>query len=118
MRVWPCDRSTEVILARFEDTIVRLAATIEARRDGDPATSWSAKLLADRPLAAKKLAEEAVELALAAVQNDKAAVIAESADLIFHWLVVIAALGVTPDDVAGVLDARAGRSGIAEKATR
>ena len=118
MRELPCDRRTEVILARFDDTIVRLAATIEARRGGDPATSWSAKLLADRPLAAKKLAEEAVELALAAVQNDRAAVIAESADQIFHWLVLIAALGVTTDDVAAALEARERRSGIAEKAAR
>ena len=105
-------------MTRFNDTLERLAATIEMRRGADPATSWSAKLLADRPLAAKKLAEEAVELALAAVQNDNAAIIAESADVLYHWLAVIAGAGVTLDDVAAALEAREGVSGVAEKASR
>lgn len=105
-------------MTRFNDTLERLAATIEARRGADPATSWSAKLLADRSLAAKKLAEEAVELALAAVLNDRAAIIAESADILYHWLALIAAAGVTLDEVAGALEAREGRSGVAEKAAR
>lgn len=105
-------------MTRFNDTLERLAATIELRRGADPATSWSAKLLADRPLAAKKLAEEAVELALAAVQNDNAAIIAESADVLYHWLAVIAGAGVTLDDVAAALEAREGVSGVAEKASR
>jgi len=105
-------------LSRFNDTIERLNATIEARRGADPATSWSARLLADGPLAAKKLAEEAVELALASVQNDRAAVIAESADVIYHWLALIAGAGVTLDDIAAALEARESRSGIAEKAAR
>ncbi len=105
-------------MTRFNDTLERLAATIEVRRGADPATSWSAKLLADRPLAAKKLAEEAVELALAAVLNDKAAIIAESADVLYHWLAVIAGAGVTLDDVAAALEAREGVSGVAEKSSR
>lgn len=105
-------------MTRFSDTVERLAATIESRRGGDPATSWSAKLLADRPLAAKKLAEEAVELALAAVQNDRAGVIAESADVIYHWLALIASAGVSLDDIAAALETREGRSGVAEKAAR
>ena len=105
-------------MTRFNDTLGRLAALIEARRGADPAASWSAKLLADRPLAAKKLAEEAVELALAAVQNDQAAIIAESADLLYHRLALIAGAGVTLDQVAGALDAREGLSGLAEKAGR
>jgi len=105
-------------MTRFSETLVRLVATIEARRGGDPAQSWSAKLLANRPLAAKKLAEEAVELALAAVQDDRAQVIAESADLLYHWLALLAAAGVSLDEVAAALEAREGRSGIAEKAAR
>ena len=105
-------------MTRFSDTIERLAATIETRRGADPAGSWSARLLADRPLAAKKLAEEAVELALASVQNDRAAVIAESADVVYHWLALIAGAGVTLDDIAAALEARESRSGIAEKAAR
>lgn len=105
-------------MSRFDDILARLTATIESRRGGDPKSSWSAKLLADPTLAAKKLAEEALETSLAAVQGDKAAITAESADLIYHWLVVLAAAGVTLDDVAAALEAREGRSGVAEKASR
>ncbi len=105
-------------MSRFDDILSRLAATIESRKGADPETSWSAKLLADKPLAAKKLAEEAMEAALAAVQNNPDALAAESADLIYHWLVVLAAAGVSLDDVAAKLEAREGTSGIAEKASR
>ncbi len=105
-------------MSRFDDILSRLAATIESRKGADPETSWSAKLLADKPLAAKKLAEEAMEAALAAVQNNPDALAAESADLIYHWLVVLAAAGVSLDDVAAKLEAREGMSGIAEKASR
>jgi phosphoribosyl-ATP pyrophosphohydrolase len=100
------------------ETIEALARTIESRRGGDPETSWSARLIADPALAAKKLAEEAVETALAAVQGDRAAVAAESADLVYHWLALLAATGVSLEEVAAVLRAREGRSGIAEKAAR
>lgn len=105
-------------MSRFGDVVARLAAVIESRRGADPASSWSARLLADRPLAAKKLAEEAVETALAAVQGESDAVVAESADLIYHWLVLLAASGVDVDEVAAALEAREGRSGVAEKAAR
>jgi phosphoribosyl-ATP pyrophosphohydrolase len=105
-------------MSRFADVLARLAATIEARRGADPATSWSARLLADPQLAAKKLAEEAVEAALAAAQGDRAALTAESADLVYHWLALLAAMGVTLDEVAAVLEAREGTSGIEEKARR
>jgi phosphoribosyl-ATP pyrophosphohydrolase len=100
------------------ETIEALARTIESRRGADPASSWSARLIAEPALAAKKLAEEAVETALAAVQGDRAAVAAESADLVYHWLALLAATGVTLEDVAAVLCAREGRSGIADKAAR
>lgn len=105
-------------MSRFGDQVDTLAATIEARRDADPAQSWSAKLLADPELAAKKLAEEAVELALAAVAGRREGVVAESADLIYHWLALIAGAGVSLDAVADALAAREGRSGVAEKAAR
>lgn len=105
-------------MSRFADVLARLAATIEARRVADPATSWSARLIADPQLAAKKLAEEAVETALAAAQGDRAAVTTESADLVYHWLALLAAMGVSLDEVAGVLEAREGTSGVAEKASR
>ena len=105
-------------MSRFETVLARLEAVIESRRGADPAASWSARLLTDRPLAAKKLAEEAVETALAAVQGDRAGLIAESADLIYHWLVLLAASGVSRDEIAEALEGREGRSGVTEKASR
>ncbi len=106
-------------MSRLAETLDRLAATIAARKGADPATSYTASLLADGPQrAAKKLGEEAVETALAAVSGDKEAIAAESADLIYHWLVLLAACGVDPDAVAAKLEAREGRSGIDEKASR
>jgi phosphoribosyl-ATP pyrophosphohydrolase len=105
-------------MSEFGDVVERLASVIEARRGADPAASWSARLLANPTLAAKKLAEEALETALAAGQNDRAAVIAESADLIYHWLVLLGASGVSLVEVARTLESREGRSGIDEKAGR
>jgi len=105
-------------MSRFSDVVERLVAVIESRRGADPAASWSAKLLADPKLAAEKLAEEAVETALAAVENDREALTAESADLVYHWLALLAACGVSLDDVAAKLEAREGTSGVAEKAGR
>ena len=103
---------------RFADVVARLAAVIESRKDGDAAASYTAKLLADPTLAAKKLGEEAIEAVIAATQGDKGALAAESADLIYHWLVVLAAASVSLDDVATKLEAREGTSGLAEKASR
>ena len=101
------------------DTLARLEATIAARKGADPASSWTAKLLAGGPtLAAKKLGEEAIETVIAAVQGDADALAAESADLLYHWLVLLAAAGVSTDAVAAKLAAREGRSGIEEKASR
>jgi len=105
-------------MSRLGDTIDRLAAVIESRRGADPAQSWSARLIAEPTLAAKKLAEEAMEAALAAVQGQNDALAAESADLIYHWLALLAAAGVSLDEVAAKLEARESRSGIEEKAGR
>ena len=105
-------------MSRFAEVVERLRAVIESRKGGDPQISWSAKLLADPTLASKKLAEEAMEAALAAVKGEKDALAAESADLVYHWLVVLAAAGVSLDDVAAVLESREGVSGVAEKASR
>jgi phosphoribosyl-ATP pyrophosphohydrolase len=105
-------------MSRFTEVMEQLVATIESRRGGDPAQSWSAKLLADPALAAKKLGEEAIETVLAAAKGDKDALAAESADLVYHWLALLAASGVSLDEVAAKLEAREGRSGIAEKAGR
>ena len=105
-------------MSRFTEVFERLATVIESRRGADPAASWSARLIADPALAAKKLAEEAVETALAAGQGDKGAIAAESADMIYHWLALLAATGVGLDEVAAALEAREGRSGVDEKAAR
>ena len=105
-------------MTRFADVLARLTATIEARKGGDPAASYTAKLLADPSLAAKKLGEEAIEAVIAATQGDAHHLAAESADLIYHWLVVLAAAGVSLDEVAAKLEAREGTSGVAEKAAR
>lgn len=95
-----------------------LFAEIEARRSASPDTSYSAQLLADLPRAANKLGEEAVETVTAALTGSDEAVLAESADLIYHWMVVLAARGLTPLQVVETLAARAGTSGLAEKAAR
>jgi phosphoribosyl-ATP pyrophosphohydrolase len=105
-------------MSQFADVVARLAAVIESRKGGDASASYTAKLLADPSLAAKKLGEEAIEAVIAATQGDKAALAGESADLIYHWLVVLAAAGVSLDDVAAKLEAREGTSGLAEKASR
>ncbi|MEI9422381.1 phosphoribosyl-ATP diphosphatase [Mesorhizobium sp. Cs1299R1N1] len=85
---------------------------------GDP-DSWTAKLFArGMDKAAQKLGEEAVETVIAAVKGDKQGLVSESADLIYHWLVVLSIAGVPLDDVLKELEGRTGRSGIAEKASR
>jgi len=106
-------------MSRFSEVLARLSATIEARKGADAATSYTAKLLAGgAPLAAKKFGEEAVEAVIAAVQADGEALAAESADMIYHWLVLLAVAGVSLDAVAARLEAREGRSGVEEKASR
>jgi len=99
--------------------IDRLFAAIEARRNADPAVSYTAKLISEgRGKCAKKLGEEAIETCIAAVGDDRAALTAESADLLYHLLVVWAVSGLTPDDVYRALAAREGQSGLEEKAAR
>jgi phosphoribosyl-ATP pyrophosphohydrolase len=105
-------------MSRFGEVVDRLSAVIASRAGGDVATSWSARLIAEPTLAAKKLGEEALELALAAVQSDRAAIVGESADVIYHFLALLAASGVSLDEVAEELARRESRSGVAEKASR
>lgn len=105
-------------MSRFADVVARLSATIAERRGAEAATSYTAQLLSDPAKAAKKLGEEAVETVIAALGVDKDALAAESADLVYHWLVVLAAAGVSLDEVAAKLEAREGTSGLAEKASR
>ena len=98
----------------------RLFATIAARKaEGDAQNSYTAKLLAAGvEKCAKKLGEEAVETALAAVSGNKDHLAAESADLLYHLAVLWAAAGLSPEEVYAKLAAREGLSGLAEKAAR
>ena len=104
-------------MAQF--SLAELEKIINQRaQSGDP-DSWTAKLFArgiDK--AAQKLGEEAVETVIAAIRDDKKALVSESADLIYHWLVVLGIAGVPLDDVLKELETRTGRSGITEKASR
>ncbi|PZO68778.1 MAG: phosphoribosyl-ATP diphosphatase [Pelagerythrobacter marensis] len=101
------------------DTLARLAATIAARRDADPATSWVARLhQRGLPVIARKFGEEAVEAVVAAVSGTDGDLTAEAADVLFHLLVLIDARGVTLAEVLAELDRREGVSGITEKAGR
>lgn len=105
-------------MSRLSEVIARLEAVIESRKGGDPSTSWTAKLLADPVLAGRKLVEEAGEAVEAAQSGDGDHLAAEAADVIYHLLALLAAAGVSPDEVAVKLEAREGRSGIEEKASR
>ena len=101
------------------DTLSRLAATIAVRRDADPETSWVAKLnQRGVPVIARKLGEEAVEAIVAALSGSREDLVGESADVLFHLLVLLDAKGVPLEDVLAELDRREGTSGIAEKAAR
>ena len=104
--------------ATLAEVLARLEATIASRQGGDPAASYTARLLADPRLAAKKLGEEAVETVIAAVAEDRSGLAAESADLLYHWLVLLAAAGVSTAEVAARLVQREGVSGLEEKASR
>ena len=96
-----------------------LFETVESRRGANPESSWTARLLAGGvPAVAKKTGEEAVETILAAMAEDRKALAAESADLLYHLLVLWAACGVKPEDVWRELERREGISGLAEKAAR
>jgi len=96
-----------------------LAATIDARAGEDTGKSYTTQLLTKGPSKiAKKMIEEGGEFALALTSEDDAAVASEAADVLYHMLVGLRARGVSLDDVAGVLEAREGTSGLDEKASR
>ncbi|HWI27394.1 MAG TPA: phosphoribosyl-ATP diphosphatase [Stellaceae bacterium] len=100
-------------------TLDRLYAVISARRGADPAGSYTAKLFAEGSAKiAKKLGEEAVEAVIEGVRGDGPRLVAESADLLYHLLVLWADRGIAPAEVWRALDARAGVSGIDEKNSR
>ena len=101
------------------DILERLERAIAERRAADPSASYVAKLNAkglDAIL--KKIGEEATETVLAAKAGDKAAIVHETADLLFHCLVMLQRQGVELAQVLAELERREGRSGIEEKAAR
>ena len=96
-----------------------LEQTILSRKGSDPDTSWTAKLLSKGPeKCAEKFGEEAIEAIIEAVKDNKAGLASEGADVLYHFLVMLAARDVALDDVLKVLAERQGLSGIAEKAAR
>jgi phosphoribosyl-ATP pyrophosphohydrolase len=101
------------------DMLARLAAVIESRKGGDPDQSYVAKLFArGTDQIAKKIGEEATETVMAAKDGDPAKIVAETADLWFHSMVLLAHFGRGPADVLAELARREGLSGIDEKAAR
>jgi phosphoribosyl-ATP pyrophosphohydrolase len=97
----------------------QLYAMIAARRGGDPASSYTAKLLSrGTAKIAQKLGEEAIEAVIEAVRGERAGLVAESADLLYHLLVAWADAGIAPGEIWAELRRREGVSGIAEKAAR
>jgi phosphoribosyl-ATP pyrophosphohydrolase len=100
-------------------TLDDLERIVAARADAPAAESYTAKLLAAGPgRAAKKLGEEAVEAAIAAVSGDRAELTAEAADVLYHLLVVLRGAGIPLSAVMGELQRRTAQSGLAEKAAR
>jgi phosphoribosyl-ATP pyrophosphohydrolase len=99
--------------------IQSLFETIKSRKDADPSTSYVASLFSKGTAKiAQKVGEEAVETAIEALQGDKEKLKQESADLLFHLMVLWADQGIEPHDVVAVLKAREGTSGVDEKASR
>lgn len=112
-------KALEARMADLDGTVLdRLFVTIASRRGADPGASYTAKLFGEgRSRIAQKLGEEAVETVIAGVEGS-AALAGESADLLYHLLVLWADAGLSPGEVWATLEAREGTSGIAEKAAR
>lgn len=104
-------------MTRF--TVHDLAATIDARAAASAEVSYTRKLLDKGPAhCARKMGEEAVEAVIAAVEGDNRALVSESADLIYHLLVLLKSRGLSLADVEAALAGRSGTSGLEEKAAR
>jgi phosphoribosyl-ATP pyrophosphohydrolase len=105
--------------AELGPTLDRLWQIIQSRRSADPETSYTARLFArGRAKIAQKLGEEAVEAVIEGIGDDRVALVGESADLLYHLLVLWAAAGVAPADIAAELERRENTSGLKEKRAR
>ena len=101
------------------DVLDRLYKVVLERRKADPDKSYIAKRLQQGTAKiAQKVGEEAVETVIAAMRKDKKEINGESADLLFHWLMLLADAGIDPKDVMDELERREGISGLDEKANR
>jgi len=100
-------------------TLSDLEAIVANRAKASPDESWTAKLVASgQDKAAKKLGEEAIEAVMAAVKGDRANLIYESADLLYHLLVVLKIADIPVETVLEELQRRTAQSGLSEKASR
>jgi phosphoribosyl-ATP pyrophosphohydrolase len=106
-------------MEQTRDILARLAAVIEARKLADPQASYVARLLdrgTDQIL--KKIGEEATETVMAAKDGDRDRIVAETADLWFHCMIMLSHFGLQPADVLAELERREGLPGLDEKAAR
>jgi phosphoribosyl-ATP pyrophosphohydrolase len=111
--------SSKVAREIDSQVIERVYEVIQDRRNGDPKESYVAKQFGKgRAKIAEKVGEEAIETVIAAIEDDKREIIAESTDLLFHMLMLWADAGVKPGDVYTELARREGMSGITEKKQR
>lgn len=102
-----------------DDVLIRLAATIKARREDSAETSYTRQLLDAGPgRCARKLGEEAIETVIAGASESESELAAEAADLLYHLLVLLECRSVPLEQVLKVLEGRMGTSGLAEKAAR
>ena len=100
-------------------SLADLERIVDARAKADPSESWTAKLVAaGQQKAAKKLVDVAVETVIAAIEGEKAALTSETADLLYHLMVVLKIGGVPLQDVMEELERRTSQSGLVEKASR
>ena len=100
-------------------TLDDLFTSIEARATADPEQSWTAKLLAKGPeKCAEKFGEEAIEAIIEAIKDDKARLILEAADVLYHLLVMLKSREVALSDVMAELVRRQAQSGLTEKEAR
>lgn len=103
----------------MNEVLAKLEQTIRERREADPADSYVASLrVKGRAKMAEKIGEEATEAVIAAVHDDREAMISESADLLFHLIVLLVDMDISLEDVTAELARREGLSGLAEKASR
>ena len=100
-------------------TLADLERIVADRASADPSQSWTAKLVAaGMPKAAKKLGEEAIETVIAATSQGRAELVGETADLLYHLMVVLKIAGVPLNEVLDELEGRTAQSGLDEKAGR